>query len=94
MPRTVTCTRFKEELPGLDAPPFPGQRGQEIYESVSARAWGEWQHQQTMLINEKQLNMLDKDARKYLNEQRDLFLAGAESEQAEGYVPPSAPTSD
>ena len=42
-----------------------------------------------MLINEKQLNMLDKDARKYLNTQRDLFLSGVDAEQAEGFIPPS-----
>ena len=93
MSRTVSCSRYKEDLPGLEKPPFPGPRGQEIFETVSARAWEEWQQHQTMLINEKQLNMLDKDARKYLNEQRDLFLSGADAEQAEGYVPP-APTAD
>ena len=87
MTRTVTCTRYKKELPGLDAPPFPGPRGTEIYETVSARAWHEWQELQTMLINEKQLNMMDKDARKYLNEQRDKFLAGQAVDRAEGYIP-------
>ena len=89
MSRTVFCRRFQQDLPGLEAPPFPGPKGQEGYESVSAKAWGEWQDLQTMLINEKQLNMLDKDARKYLNTQRDLFLSGVDAEQAEGFIPPS-----
>ncbi|MBD3649053.1 MAG: oxidative damage protection protein, partial [Pseudomonadales bacterium] len=71
-----------------DEPPFPGPRGQEIYGTVSADAWQEWQQLQTMLINEKQLNMMDKDARKYINEQRDKFLAGEEVDRAEGYIPP------
>lgn len=88
MSRTVNCRRFKEALPGLDAPPFPGPRGQEIYETVSAKAWGEWQSLQTMLINEKHLNMMDKEARKYLNAQRDIFLDGGEVDQAEGYIAP------
>ena len=87
MTRVVNCTRYKKELPGLEAPPFPGPRGVEIYETVSARAWQEWQELQTMLINEKQLNMMDKDARKYLNEQRDRFLAGEAVDRAEGYIP-------
>ncbi len=87
MSRTVTCSRYKEALPGLDAAPFPGTRGQEIFESVSAKAWEEWQSHQTMLINEKHLNMMDKASRKYLNEQRDKFLSGDETDQAEGYVP-------
>ncbi len=88
MSRTVMCSRYHKELPGLAAPPFPGPRGEAIFETTSAQAWTEWQQRQTMLINEKQLNMIDKDARKYLNEQRDLFLSGEDAEEAEGYVPP------
>ncbi len=87
MARMVMCKRLKEELPGLDTPPFPGPAGQEVYETVSARAWQEWQDIQTMLINEKHLNMMDKQARKYLNEQRKVFLEGGEVDRAEGYVP-------
>ena len=87
MTRTVLCTRLKEELQGLEAPPFPGPRGQEIYETVSAKAWQEWSDRQTMLSNEKHLNMMDKEARKYLNEQRDVFLSRGEVDRAEGYVP-------
>lgn len=88
MAKNVFCTRLKKELPGLDAPPFPGARGQEIFEKVSAKAWAAWQDLQTMLINEKHLNMIDKEARKFLAEQRDKFLAGEEVDQAEGYIAP------
>ena len=87
MTRTVNCTRYNKELPGLDAPPFPGPRGQEVFESVSIQAWQEWQDLQTMLINEKHLNMMDKESRKYLNEQRDKYLTGREVDHAEGYIP-------
>ncbi len=90
MTRTVNCSRYKEELPGLDAPPFPGPKGQEVFESVSKKAWEEWQNLQTMLINEKNLNMMDKESRRYINEQRDKFLAGEATDRAEGYVPPEA----
>jgi Fe-S cluster biosynthesis and repair protein YggX len=31
--------------------------------------------------------MMDKPARKYLNEQRDAFLSSEEVDRAEGYVP-------
>jgi len=37
--RTVFCTKFQKDLPGLDAPPWPGELGQRIYETVSAQAW-------------------------------------------------------
>ena len=87
--RTVHCRRLGRELPGLDAPPFPGAKGQEVFETVSAQAWQEWLDLQTMLINEKQLNMMDKAARQYLIGQRDIFLAGGEVDRAEGYVAPA-----
>jgi len=87
MSRTVMCSRYKEELPGLDVAPFPGPKGQVVFETVSAKAWAEWQTHQTMLINEKHLNMMDKSSRKYLNDQRDKYIVGEAIDDAEGYVP-------
>ena len=87
--RTVQCRRYNEELEGLDRPPLPGPKGQAIFESVSKKAWSDWQALQTMLINEKHLNMMDPEARKYLSEQMELFLSGGEHDHVEGYVPPS-----
>ena len=87
--RTVQCRRYNEELEGLDRPPLPGPKGQAIFDSVSKKAWGDGQALQTMLINEKHLNMMDPEARKYLSEQMELFLSGGEHDHAEGYVPPS-----
>jgi len=89
MSRMVQCRKYNKELPGLAVPPYPGPKGQEIYENVSQQAWQEWQAQQTMLINEKQLNLMDPDTRKYLQQEMDKFLANEEYDRAEGYVPPS-----
>ena len=86
MARTVFCKLMQKEMPGLEAPPFPGPKGMEIFENYSAEAWQKWQDMQTMLINEKSLNAMDKESRKYLAEQRDKFLAGEETDKAEGYI--------
>ena len=75
-------------IAGLAAPPFPGPREQEIFETISQAAWDDWQAHQTMLINEKHLNMMDKAARKYLTEQRDRFFEGDQVDEAEGYLAP------
>ena len=88
MSRTVKCRKYGEELPGLEAPPYPGPKGQEIFENVSKKAWDEWQAQQTMLINEKQLSLVDPQTRKYLQQEMDKFLSGEDYDRAEGYVPP------
>jgi len=44
------------------------------------------QHQ-TLIINEKQLNLMDLGTRTYLSEQMDKFFDGDDVDQAEGYVP-------
>jgi Fe-S cluster biosynthesis and repair protein YggX len=87
MTRNVHCCKYNKELPGLPVPPFPGPKGQEIYETVSQQAWSEWQSQQTMLINEKQLSMIDPEHRKYLQQEMEKFLNNEDYDQAEGYVP-------
>ena len=89
MARIVNCRKYKKELPGLTLPPYPGPKGQQIYETVSQKAWSEWQTHQTMLINEKHLNLATADDRKYLQQQMDLFLNNEKFDRAEGYVPES-----
>ncbi len=89
MARTVFCRKLKQELPGLDLPPFPGPKGEEVFNNISKQAWGEWMQHQTTLINEMRLNMMDLTARTYLSEQREKFFSGEQVDQAEGYVPPS-----
>ena len=89
MSRTVVCRKYGKELEGLDNPPLPGSKGEEIFNTVSRQAWQEWQHLQTMLINEKSLDMRDPQARKYLTEQREKFLDNDTTDHAEGYVPPA-----
>lgn len=90
MSRTVFCRKFQKELPGLDFPPMPGPKGQELFDNISKQAWQEWMGYQTMLINEKRLNMMDPSARTYLQEQMDKFFSGEEVDKVEGYVPPES----
>ena len=88
MARMVFCKKYQREMEGLNAPPYPGAKGQEIFEHVSKQAWQEWQEHQTQLINEKRLSMMDPAARKFLQTEMDKFLADEEFAKAEGYVPP------
>ena len=44
---------------------------------------------QTMLINEKRLNVMDMGTKVYLTEQMTKFLSGENYDQADGYVPPA-----
>lgn len=90
MARTVHCIKLNKEAEGLDFPPYPGELGKRIYESVSKEAWAGWLKHQTMLINENRLNMADARARKYLATQMEKHFFGEGADVAQGYVPPSA----
>jgi Fe-S cluster biosynthesis and repair protein YggX len=89
MSRHVFCKKYQQEMEGLEAPPYPGPKGQEIFDSISKQAWQDWLAHQTMLINEKHLSLVDAEARKYLQQEMEKFFAGEEYDQAEGYVPPA-----
>ena len=88
MARTVKCVKLGREADGLDFPPYPGELGKRIYESVSKEAWAAWLKHQTMLINENRLNMADPNARKYLAEQVESYFFGAGADAVTGFVPP------
>lgn len=85
---SVFCRKYQKDLPKMPNPPFPNAKGQELQDSVSQKAWQEWLELQTMLINEKHLSMIDPDAKKYLNEQRELFLNNGDYEKPAGYTSP------
>ncbi|MDP0589457.1 MAG: oxidative damage protection protein [Candidatus Endonucleobacter bathymodioli] len=87
MTRTVHCVKLKKEAAGLLIPPLPGQKGQWVFENISQQAWTDWQIHQTRLINEKRLNLLDIDTRKYLTEQMDKYFANENIDAVDGYVP-------
>jgi len=88
MSRTVTCRKYQCEMEGLAQPPFPGPRGQKIFETVSKQAWQEWLSHQTMLVNERRLNMMDRGTRVFLEQEMEKFFSNQDVAQAEGYVPP------
>ncbi|ALO45137.1 oxidative damage protection protein [Pseudohongiella spirulinae] len=92
MSRMVFCKKYQKELPALPTPPYPGPVGQEIFETVSAQAWQDWQKEQVMLINEKHLSMASADDRKYLQQQMQRFLNNEAYDTASGYVAPDSDT--
>jgi len=88
MAREVFCGYFQKELEGLDRPPYPGEIGQRIYNSVSKQAWQMWIEHQTMLINENKLSMANPESRQFLQEEMIKFFFGEGSQKPKEYVPP------
>ena len=89
MTRMVNCVKLKREAEGLAAPPYPGEMGVKIWQSISKEAWQLWIETQTHLVNENRLNLADVRARKYLAQQMESFLFEDANVEAQGYVPPS-----
>ncbi len=91
MARDVYCVFLKKTAPGLDFQLYPGELGKKIFDNISKEAFSQWQSKQTMLINEKKLNMMNLEHRKLLEEQMQKFLFEGEAVDIEGYVPQAKP---
>ncbi|WP_105900832.1 oxidative damage protection protein [Vibrio gangliei] len=89
MSRTVNCVFLNKEAEGLDFQLYPGDLGKRIFDNISKEAWAQWQHKQTMLINEKKLNMMDPEHRKLLETEMVSFLFEGKDIVIDGYTPPS-----
>jgi Fe-S cluster biosynthesis and repair protein YggX len=85
--RTVFCVKFQKELPGLDAPPWPGELGQRIFENVSAQAWMLWEERQKMILNEYRIMPWQKEGQEIIRQQLEEFFFGEGAALPPGYVP-------
>lgn len=74
MTKKIFCVKLKQEGDSLTAPPFPGNLGQKIFEQISKQAWDQWLNQQTILINEYRLSLVDPKARKFLTEEMEKYF--------------------
>lgn len=85
----VTCTRCKNQRPGLERAPLPGEPGQTILANVCASCWKEWLGTQVKYINEYRLSPLDPRHYEFLLEQAKAFLMlpGAEAPGQEPGTP-------
>lgn len=88
MSRTVNCIKLGAEAEGLDFQPWPGELGKKVFENISKEAWQGWVQHQTMLINENQLNPMNPEHRKYIEEQMEKYFFGEGVDKPAGYVPP------
>ena len=85
--RTVFCAKLQRELPGLDAPPWPGALGQRIYEQISAEAWRQWEERMKMILNEYRLMPWQKEAQDLVARHMEEFLFGSAAALPPGYTP-------
>lgn len=87
MSRTVFCSYLKKEAPGLAFQLIPGEVGKRIFDNISQEAWAKWQHKQTMLINEKKLNLMKIEDRTLIQEAMIGYLFEDKEVDIEGFTP-------
>lgn len=88
MSRTVHCVKLGREAEGLQAPPYPGELGRRVFESVSKEAWQGWLKHQTMLINEYRLTPIEQKDRKFLEAEMEKFFFGEGSARPDQFKAP------
>jgi Fe-S cluster biosynthesis and repair protein YggX len=86
-PRMVQCVKLGRLLPGLDAPPWPGELGRRIYEHVSLEAWEAWEERMKMILNEYRLLPFQKEAQQIVAQQMEAYFFGDGSGLPTEYVP-------
>jgi Fe-S cluster biosynthesis and repair protein YggX len=90
MSRIVHCVKFGKDLPGLDAPPWPGELGERIYDNVSLEAWRMWEDRMKMILNEYRLLPFQKEAQDLMARQMTEFFFGQGAAPPPDYVPPGS----
>lgn len=89
MSRTIFCTFLQQQAEGQDFQLYPGALGQRIYDNISKQAWQQWMQKQTMLINEKKLNMMNAEDRLLIERAMVDYLFEGKAIDIEGYTPPT-----
>lgn len=84
MARTVHCVKLDKDLDGLEKPPFRGDLGQRVFDSVSAQAWKGWLEHSKMLINEYRLDLTSESGQRlWMTECEKYFFGEGSAAPAE-----------
>ena len=84
----VQCVKLKREAEGLDKPPFKGELGKRVFETVSKEAWRQWLEHSKMIVNEYRLDLVSPEGQRIWMDQLEKYLYGEGSAVPAEYVPP------
>ena len=90
MSRTVNCIKLGKPAEGLDKPPFRGELGQRVYDSVSKEAWRKWLEHSKMLINEYRLDLVSEAGQRIWMKELENYFFGEGSATPPEYKPEDA----
>jgi Fe-S cluster biosynthesis and repair protein YggX len=89
--RIVHCRLLKQDLPGLDRPPYKNELGRKIYEEVSKEAWQKWLKDSVRFINTYRVDLASPEGQKFMLKQAAVYFGYEEGQLAETAWTPPAP---
>lgn len=76
MARMVRCIKLGVDAEGLDKPPFKGELGERVFNSVSKEAWRRWLEHSKMLINEYRLDLVSEAGQRIWMKELENYFFG------------------
>jgi Fe-S cluster biosynthesis and repair protein YggX len=86
MARMVQCVKLGREAEGLDKPPFKGELGQRVFDTVSKEAWRSWLEHSKMLINEFRLDLVSEQGQRVWMTELEKYFYGDGSAKPPDFV--------
>jgi Fe-S cluster biosynthesis and repair protein YggX len=74
--RTVQCVKLGREAEGLEKPPFKGELGQKVFDTVSKEGWRQWLEHSKMLINEYRLDLVSEQGQRIWMTELEKYFYG------------------
>ncbi len=72
----VQCVKLGREAEGLEKPPFKGELGQKVFDTVSKEAWRMWLEHSKMIINEFRLDLTSEQGQRVWMTELERFFYG------------------
>jgi Fe-S cluster biosynthesis and repair protein YggX len=88
--RIVHCRLLKQDLPGLDRPPYRNELGQRLFAEVSKDAWDKWLKESVKFINTYRVDLASSEGQKFMLKQCAVYFGYEEGELAQTAWTPSA----
>ena len=85
--RTVHCVKLGRDGEGLDKPPFKGELGRRVFDSVSGEAWRQWIEHSKMLINEYRLDLTSESGQRLWMTECEKYFFGEGSSAPPDFKP-------
>ena len=88
--RTVFCVKFQKQMPGLDAPPWPGSSASASTTTSRRRPGSSGKSGMKMILNEYRLMPWQKEGQELVAKHMEEFFFGEGAALPPGYVPQQA----